>query len=183
MFKPLSEKKKKKVSFPFVFAFSFLNTVILFLLQLQIPRMSWHQTHVKQINTFLHTLTSAAISLRAQRAPHHSVSLGAGCYCRRTTWKSAAFVWSSSSHPSAWQLLCILFASPVLHPYQRSCQPAPALYFCRAPCHTLVELAAAGDLRSIWAVITTLCGVNCRWYQSGHFPHPFLLLCRNILIK
>lgn len=81
MLKSLSEKK---FSFSFVFVFSFLNTVILFPLQLQIPGMSWHQTHLKQINTFLHTLTSAAISLRAQLALHHGNSFGAGCYCRRT---------------------------------------------------------------------------------------------------
>lgn len=145
--------------------------------------MSWHQTHVKQINTFLHTLTSAAISLRAQHAPHHSISLGAGCYCRRTTWNQqhlfdplvlthhrGSFCASSSHHQSC-------------TPTKGAATPHPALSFCRAPCHTLGELAAAGDLRSIWAVITTLCGANCRWYQSGHFPHPFLLLCRNILIK
>lgn len=82
MLKSLSQKM---LSFPFVFVFSFLNTVILFPLQLQIPRMSWHQTHVKQINTFLHTLTSAAISLWAQLALHHGNSFGAVCYHRKTT--------------------------------------------------------------------------------------------------
>jgi hypothetical protein len=81
-FKSLSQKP---LSFPFVFVFSFLNTVILFPLQLQIPGMSWHQTHVKQINTFLHTLTSAAISLWAQLALHRGNSFGRGCYRRRTT--------------------------------------------------------------------------------------------------
>lgn len=82
MLKSFSEKK---FSFSFVFVFSFLNTVILFPLQLQIPGMSWHQIHVKQINTFLHTLTSAAISLWAQLALHHGNSFGASCYCRRIT--------------------------------------------------------------------------------------------------
>lgn len=81
----LKSLSQKPLSFPFVFVFSFLNTVILFPLQLQIPGMSWHQTHVKQINTFLHTLTSAAISLWAQLALHRGNSFGAGCYRRRTT--------------------------------------------------------------------------------------------------
>lgn len=122
MFKSLS--KKKKLSFPFVFVFSFLNTVILFLLQLQIPGISWHQTHVKQINTFLHTLTSAAISLQAQLALHHRNSFGAGCYCRRTTLNQQHLFDSPVFTPVGMVASVYPFHIMSSAPHEMSCHPA-----------------------------------------------------------
>lgn len=174
MLKSLSQKT---LSFPFVFVFSFLNTVILFPLQLQIPGMSWHQTHVKQINTFLHTLTSAAISLWAQLALHCGNSFGAGCYRRRTTlnqhhlFDSPTFTpvsmvtsvhpfhVSSSASLGNKLLLCIQHLTPVCH-------------FV-----TLMECLAVGDHHSIWAAKTT--GHELAMTSGWTFP-TFLLLCNSI---
>lgn len=150
--------------------FSFLNTVILFPLQLQIPGTSWHQTHVKQINTFLHTLTSVAISRWAQLALHRGNSFGAGCYCRRTTlnqqhlFDSAVFTpvcVATSVHPFQ-----IASSTPLWNELPPSIQH---LTSCMSPCHTLMEFSAVGDPHSIWTVITTCCGVNYRWSQLSIF--------------
>lgn len=123
---------RKKFSFPFVFVFSFLNTVILFPLQLQIPGMSWHQTHVKQINTFLHTLTSAAISLQAQLALHHGNSFGAGCYCRRATWNLQhlfdSSVFTSVGTVASVHPLHIVSSEPLWNELPPSIQPLTPVY-------------------------------------------------------
>lgn len=134
MLKSLSEKK---FSYPFVFVFSFLNTVILFPLQFQIPGMSWHQTHVKQINTFLHTLTSAAISLLAQLALHLGNSFGAGCYCRRTTLNQQHLLDSPVFTLWEW-LLYFYLVSQVLCPkiWAATQNNTVCLYvFCMTHCH------------------------------------------------
>lgn len=139
--------------------------------------MSWHQTHVKQINTFLHTLTSAAISLWAQLALHCGNSFGAGCYRRRTTL--------NQQH---------LFDSPVFTPVSMAASVHPFHVSSSAPlgnelllciqhltpvCHfvTLMERLAVDDLHSIWAVITTRCELEM---TSGWTFPAFLFLYNSI---
>lgn len=135
--------------------------------------MSWHQTHVKQINTFLHTLTSVAISLWAQLALHHGNSFGTGCYCRRTTLNQQHLFDSAVFTPVCMVAFCTFLSNSKFYPGMKwAATQHTALNSCVSPCHTFMELSAVGDHHSIWAVITTCCGVNYRWVQSEYF-FPF----------
>lgn len=153
--------------------FSFLNTVILFPLQLQIPGMSWHQTHVKQINTFLHTLTSAAISLQAQLALHHGNSFGAGCYCRRATWNLQhlfdSSVFTSVGMVASVHRLHIVRSEPLWNELPPSIQHLTPVYHLVTFSWNVQQWVLFNHM----GCITTCCGVNYRWFQSGHFFFPF----------